>query len=149
MSNETRKRKRKLLDVVHDFYDYLKQYDMVNFSQIRKDVVNSPSDKNILNLILDIQEREYVYVKRMGRELKLKLSTHKRDPKVRYVQIGDIIENIEKSHNTLQMKLKTAKTEEYGIYLDEYRKLVNDILQSVINLRENKQKPVEKENTEF
>jgi hypothetical protein len=131
--------KRKLLEIIDDFYDYLRKYDLIHLSDIRENVVSSPSDRHILDLIINIQKRPYIYVKSIGRETILKLSTHNRDPKVRYPQANDVIEFVKGQQERLIHRIDEANTHQYKLIIEDYRKLVDDITDQLVKLRDNEE----------
>jgi len=56
-------KKRTIFEIIDDFYSYLRQFDQVHLSDIRRNVVASPSDRHIIQLIAHIQDRPYLYIK--------------------------------------------------------------------------------------
>ncbi len=101
------------MEIIESFYEFLKKFDLVNLSAIRKNVVNSPSDRNILELIRHIQDRPYVYVKNVGGQTILKLSTHNRDPKIRYPQVNEIIDFAKTQQDRLVHRTDQATASQY------------------------------------
>lgn len=141
--SENHTKKRKSLLLIDKFYSCLKSNDLVYISDIRR-VIPSPSNRNILELIQEIQDRPYIYIKQIGRNTLLKLSTHARDPKVRYVQIVDLLKFVEDQ----QERIKRRDQKEIGKskeLFDEYRQFVDSMRLKLIELRENKKTEVRSE----
>jgi len=136
-------KKRKSLQLIDKFYECLKSHDLIHISAIRQ-VIPSPSNRNILELIENIQDRPYIYVKKIGRNTLLKLSTHDREPKVRYIQLGDLLKFVEDQ----QERIKNRDIKDLGkakpLY-DEYRQFVESMHTKLIELRENKKYEVRSE----
>lgn len=141
------KHKRNMIDIINDFYNYMVvQNREVFLNEIRENVVSSPSDKHVLDLISNIQERPYVYIKKNGRFTLLKLSSQKRDPKRHFTQIGDIIQDIENQHKIILDEIQKkkdqnqgSKTNEYGLILENYKQLFNSTKEKLIKLRDRKE----------
>jgi hypothetical protein len=139
--------KRSMNEIINDFYDYMVvQNREVFLNEIRENVVSSPSDKHILDLIANIQERPYVYIKKNGRFTLLKLSSQKRDPKRHFTQIGDIIQDIENQHKLILDEIQKKKeqnqgpkTNEYGLILENYKQLFNSTREKLLKLKDRKE----------
>ncbi len=136
-------KKRELLTIIKNFYKYLKDQraaanEFVYLSKIRENVVSSPSDRNILRIIQYIQDREYIYIKEIGRNILLKISMHEREPKRRYVQANDVIGYIREKHN----QLKEAKLDPKDALkkIKEYDSFVERIIDKIIDMRDNAEK---------
>jgi cell fate (sporulation/competence/biofilm development) regulator YmcA (YheA/YmcA/DUF963 family) len=127
---EQKKRKRELIDIINTFYDHLATKDQVHISEFREldNPIKSPTDQRILQLIDNIQKRPFIYVKKMGRQIILKLSKHNRDPKKRYIQLKPVIDRFEQKSLELRQNAKTWDKSQYGLLLDQYNDMIEETL---------------------
>lgn len=139
-----KRKKRNLIQIIEDFYKYMSTHDEVLLNEIRENVVSSPSDRHILSLIANIQPKPYLYIKEVGnKKTILKLSTHNRDPHVRYIQLKDIIKEnedrltkLKKEHDQAREKTDIEKIREYGLLLERYRELADTLVREMVMLRD-------------
>jgi hypothetical protein len=139
-----KRNKRNLIQILDDFYKYMSTHDEVLLNEIRENVVSSPSDRHLLSLISNIQPKPFLYIKEVGKKkVILKLSTHDRDPHIRYIQLKDIIkenedrrDKLKKEHNQAKEKSDIEKIREYGLLLERYRDLVDTLLKEMVMLRD-------------
>lgn len=140
-------KKRTIFEIIDDFYSYIRQFDQVHLSDIRRNVVSSPSDRHIIKLIAHIQDRPYLYIKNLKPNGKpkdteysytvLKLGVHAREPKVRYVQAPDVIGFIEQKQQELKHKKETYTASQHKLLIEEYSIFVDNILERVVEMRDN------------
>ena len=137
--------KRTKIELIQAFYKYLKTDDQVFLSEFRtlEDEelrINSPTNKNILDVIQEIQDRPYIYIKKRGRNTILKLSSHGRDPKQRFVQINEPIQYLQENYERLKKQSKEANKEEYGLILERYHEVVLNTLAQLKRVRDREDK---------
>ena len=142
-TNKSSKRlpKRNLLDIIDIFYEYLGQHDQVFISEFRKipdpkKRISSPTDKHILEIVKKVQDRPYVYVKKMNKYTLLKLSTHNRDPKVRFIQVNDIISFVNQKYDQLEDQYQDKDPNQYALLIEQYRELLLNSLERLKGLRD-------------
>ena len=96
------KKKRSMTEIVDEVYDYIKNNEGEIYASNLREVTSNP--KTVLDLIRNIQERPYLYFnekKKANSDKKftlLKLSSHDRNPKHRYIQLGEVIDFLERKY---------------------------------------------------
>jgi hypothetical protein len=134
------KKKSSIIELVYSFYTYLekisknsKRYSPITqrccFSKqdIRKNVANSPTDKKIWDIVLDIQDRPYIYIKTLGESkyIHLKLSTEHRNPKKRYYQIREIVNIFKSKDKRLWSKYQILARSNSKENIWQYQEIIN------------------------
>jgi hypothetical protein len=126
MIKTSKKSKRPLLKIIDNIYEFIENAGgEIYVSNLRK-VVSNP--KNALAIIENIQDRPYLYFKeqtstentsteekslsneneekKKRKYITIKLSSHKRNPKTRFLQLEEIIEYLE-------VKYEQSNTEKF------------------------------------
>ena len=137
-----RSKKRDLKELIDVFYDYLSKHDEIYLSSFRniedpEKRIYYPTNKRIFEIIEAIQDRPYIYVKKPNeKNTLLKLSSHNRDPKTRYVQIDDVMRHMEERSEHLKNMVKKADPSEYKIWIQQYQNLIQNSLIEMKRLRD-------------
>ena len=133
-----------MLDIIDLFYDHLINFDQIFLSDFRKiedpaKRISSPTDRHILELIRKIQDKPYIYVKPQGRYTMLKLSSHDRDPKVRYVQLNDTIQKLEHNYHRIRDASYSSDPSQFRLLFSQYEELFENSLERLKRLRDREQ----------
>ena len=103
------KKKRSIAEIIDSVYEYIEASGGEIYASNLREVVSNPS--TVLEIIKNIQERPYLYFnshsastkKKTSKKPKtyttLKLSSHRRNPKHRYVQLEEVIQYLERSYH--------------------------------------------------
>jgi hypothetical protein len=84
-----------------------------------------------------------MYIKKQGKNNHytiLKLSTQRRDPKVRYIQLNDIIEFTQQKHQFLKDQSTSASINDYRLLIEQYRDLMDNVVIRLKQLRDREKK---------
>ena len=135
------KKRRTLIELINIFYEYLSQHDEVFLSAFRDNEedmrIHYPSNKRILKIIDAIQNRPYIYIKKPNEQnTLLKLSSHERDPKTRFIQINDVIQHMEEQSEHLEAQVKKASKDDYKMWIQQYQNLISESINEMKRLRD-------------
>jgi hypothetical protein len=124
--------KRTTKDLVNDVYDFLEQQGEIYQSKLRE-VVSSPSDKNILELILLIQDKPYLQLRKEGRYKYIKLSIKPRSEESHQEPIENIIDEYKSRYEELRKSEASSNISKIYQTL-EYKTMMEEILGDLSNL---------------
>lgn len=99
-----------MVEIIDSVYEYIETNGGEIYASNLREVVSNPT--TVLEIIKNIQERPYLYFnshsvskkKKTSKKPKtyttLKLSSHRRNPKHRYLQLEEVIEYLERFYHT-------------------------------------------------
>lgn len=122
------------MKLIEDVYDFLTGAGEIHQSKLRE-IVPSPSNRHILEIIKLIQEKPYLFVKKDGRYTYLELDDQPRREQSSILKLGETVDKFGKRREKLK-KMELQSSLSTFFLLNEYKKMSEDLYEELRKLIE-------------